>query len=281
METHVFLAVLAAALLHAGWNALLKLKLEPLLAITLISIAAGIVSLPLIPFAALPNAAAWPYIAASLALHMIYYLSLGAAYREGDLSQVYPIARGTAPLITALGSALFIGEALNPAGSAGVAVLACGILLLSFKNGVALVDINWRPVGFALITAASISAYTLIDGIGARAAGAAIQYATWLFLLDGVMMLAFGFWRWPRTLVGDFYRARWSMFAGGAMSMAAYGIAIWAMTQAPIALVGALRETSVLFAAVIGIVVLHERIHARRIIAALLILAGMLLIRLR
>ena len=281
METHVFLAVLAAAALHAGWNALLKLRLEPLMAITLISIAAGLVAVPVLPFVPLPHAAAWPYILASLALHMIYYLALGEAYRTGELSRVYPIARGSAPLITAIGATVLVGERLGTVGALGIVILATGILLLSFRRGEAISRVDLRPVGFALLTAFSIAAYTLVDGIGARLAGSATPYAAWLFALDGIMMLAFGLWKWPATLAPEFRKNAVMMLAGGAMSMVAYAIAIWAMTQAPIALVGALRETSVLFAALIGVVFLREPLLASRIVAAALVVLGIIIVRLK
>ncbi len=281
METHVFLAVLTAAALHAGWNALLKLKLEPLLAITLISIAAGLVAVPVLPFIDLPNAAAWPYIIASLVLHFIYYLTLGEAYKHGELSRVYPIARGTAPLLTAIGATLLLGERLGLIGSAGVVLLACGLLTLAFHNGTAVTRGDLRSVGFAFLTACTIAAYTLVDGVGARLAQSAAPYAAWLFALDGIMMLAFGIWRWPGQLAPAFLRSWTPMLAGGAMSMVAYAIAIWAMTQAPIALVGALRETSVLFAVLIGVVFLREPIFLGRIVAAIVVVAGIVMIRLK
>jgi len=281
MELNVFLAVLAAAACHAGWNALLKLRLEPLLALSLIAAASGLVMLPLVPIYGMPSPGAWPYILASLAIHLVYYISLGEAYRTGELSQVYPIARGAAPLITALGAWVWLGESLGLNGWLGVVVLATGIMILSIRGGKGQTRFDFRAVGFALITACSISAYTLADGTGARVGDAIVAYIVWLFVLDGLMMLCFGLLFFRHRFALELRQSWRLILGGGALSAAAYAIAIWAMTKAPIALVAALRETSVLFAAAIGVVVLREPIRPIRICAALFVLGGMLLLRFR
>lgn len=282
METHVFLAVLLAAAFHASWNAMIKLRVEPLLALSLFSIACGAVPLPFVLVVGFPVAAAWPYIFASLAIHMVYYIALAEAYRSGDLGQVYPVARGAAPLMTAIGASLLVGENLGPLGWAGVSVLACGILLLSLKGGRAGQAFEGRSIGFALLTALSIALYTLADGIGARTSGEPEAYIVWLFVIDGMMMAAFGYWRFGSCVVNAEFRQSWRIvLAGGVLSTTAYAIAIWAMTKAPIALVAALRESSVLFAALIGVVVLREPVLPMRVAAALLVVAGIVLIRLR
>jgi len=281
MDTYIFAAVLLSAACHAGWNALLKLKLEPLLAVTLISIACGLVVLPLVPFTPVPDKAAWPYLVASLAIHLIYYIALGLAYRSGDLGQVYPIARGTGPLFTAAGTTLILGEQLGLAGWLGILLLAAGVMTLSLRGGREAGTMERRAVGFALLTAATIGAYSIVDGMGGRLAGNVSGYIVWLFFLDGVMMLVFGLWRWGDVCLAEFRRAWLMILLGGAMSTASYGIAIWAMTKAPIALVAALRETSVLFAALIGFVFLGEPLIALRVLAGGLVLTGMVLLRLR
>ncbi len=281
MTTTVFLAVLAAAALHAGWNAMIKVRLEPLLAITLISIGCGVVSAPLLPFVGVPEADAWPYIAASLAIHLVYYGALGEAYRTGDLGQIYPIARGSAPLMTAIGATFLLDEHLGPLGVVGIVVLASGIIMLSLKGGRDVGKFEFRAIGFALLTAASIALYTLVDGVGGRIGASPIPYIVWLVFLDGVMMLIFGLIKYPREMRGVPLRTAMLLLAGGAMSASAYAIAIWAMAQAPIALVAALRETSVLFAALIGIVILREPIIPLRIVAALVVVTGIVLVRMR
>ena len=281
MESYVFLAVLAAAAFHAGWNAILKLRLEPLLAMSLIAAASGLVAVPLLPFVDTPHPDSWIFLFASLVIHFVYYIALAEAYRTGDLGQVYPIARGTAPLLTAIGASLWLGEYLGLVGWTGISVLAAGIVLLSLRGTRDAHAFDRRAVGFALLTAVSIAAYTLADGIGARLAGGALPYIVWLFVLDGLMMLCFGLMRFPRAMVTEASRSWVMVVCGGALSCAAYAIAIWAMTKAPIALVAALRETSVLFAAIIGVAFLREPLIMIRGLAALLVAAGMMLVRLR
>jgi len=239
------------------------------------------VVLPFVPIVGLPEPAAWPCILASLALHFVYYMALAEAYRSGDLGQVYPIARGSAPLMTALGATFWLGEGLALAGWFGILVLGSGILMLSLRGGRDLARFDGRSVGFALLTALSIAAYTLVDGAGARLAGSAAPYIVWLFVLEGVMMVAFGLWRaGGAKMVDAFQRARGVVVVGGVLSTAAYAIAIWAMTVAPIAVVAALRETSVLFAALLSTLLLREPLMWVRIAAALLVMAGAVLLRL-
>ena len=281
MDLFVFLAVLAAAACHAVWNALLKVKLPPLLAISLISVGCGIVVVPLLPLVGLPKPEAWPYIAGSLTVHLFYYTALAEAYKTGDLGLVYPIARGSAPLMTAVGAYFMAGQDLGTIGWAGVGVLALGVLVLSFKGGAPATGHNLRSILFAFLTALTITTYTLIDAFGARAAGSAHSYSGWLFAIDGVMMLVFGLIKFPTAFMAGF-RSDWKMvLGGGVLSSGAYWTAIWAMTVAPIALVAALRETSVLIAAIIGIVFLREPVVAARIVAAALVVVGMMLIRLK
>lgn len=250
------------------------------MAMSLISTACALVALPFLPLVGLPLPAAWPFIIASLILHFVYYIGLAEAYRLGDLGQVYPIARGAAPLMTAMGATLLIGEHLSFGGWCGVLVLGAGILTLALRGGRDLSRFDGRSVAFALLTAASIAAYTLVDGAGARKAGHAAPYIVWLFLLDGIMMLAFGVWRAGAGVVVTEFRAAWRVvLLGGALSTAAYAIAIWAMTVAPIALVAAVRETGVLFAALFGVMLLKEPIVIARVAAVALVLCGLVLIR--
>jgi len=281
VDPFVFTAVLAAAACHAGWNALLKLNVAPVVATVLVAVAAGLLVLPLLPLTPLPAAAAWPFIVASAIIHVAYFVTLAEAYRWGDLTQVYPIARGTAPLLTAALASLWLNEALGAIGWAGIIVLAAGILLLTFKGARKLERFDHRAVAFALATSLTITAYTLIDGIGARLAGSSLAYTVWLFIGDGITMAIYGWLRIGPGLVKDF-RAHWLIAtAGAALSTAAYAIAIWAMTVAPIALVAALRETSVLFAALLGTLILREPVLPVRLLAALLVMVGALLLRFR
>jgi drug/metabolite transporter (DMT)-like permease len=282
MELFVFIAVLTSAACHAGWNALLKLKLEPALSTALVAMASGLVALPFVLVAGLPDPAAWPYVVASVVIHVGYYLALAEAYRQGDLGHVYPIARGSAPLVTAVVATVLLGETLGVLGWTGIIVLAAGILLLALRGGRRATRLDARSVGFALLTSATITAYTLVDGIGARAAGSAASYAAWLFLVSGAVMTVYGLLRVGPSSFAHHFTANWAIALGGAaLSTAAYAIAIWAMTVAPIALVAALRETSVLFATLLSTLLLREPWLAARIAATLLVLVGALLLRVR
>ena len=280
MEPHVFAAVLAAAAMHAGWNAFLKLKIEPFLAMTLLTGAAGLVALPALVVFGFPIGPAWPWLIASVVLHLGYYLALSAAYARADMSQVYPIARGGAPLLTATASLLLLPERIASLQFAGIVGLALGVLAMSVvgrRRGTAFDPI---AIGLALLTAVVICGYTLVDGLGARAAGDPHAYSAALFVLDGLPIVVFALWQRGVAGLAPLRPYLWQGLVGGAMSLGAYWIAIWAMTVAPIALVAALRESSVLFAAVIALVVLKEPLQWPRVAAAGIILAGLALIRL-
>lgn len=280
MDAHVFLAVLAAALCHAGWNAGLKIRLPPAVAITLISVAAGLIALPLLAVFGVPRWDCWPFMAGSLLLHLAYYTALAEAYRTGDLGQVYPIARGSAPLLTALGSAALWSELLTIGQWLGVVLLAGGVILLAFRGGRLMATVDKRAIGFALLTAITIASYTLVDGQGARASGNAHAYTVLLFVLDGLMMAIFGLAFHRRAIVNGL-SGNLALICGGALlSLASYWITIWAMSVSSIALVAAVRESSVLFAAAIGLVFLKEPLVPARIVAAVLVTLGLLCIRL-
>jgi drug/metabolite transporter (DMT)-like permease len=279
VENIVFLAVLFAALCHAGWNALIKVGLDPLSTTTLISIGSGVVALVFLPLVGLPALVAWPWLVASVIIHLVYFAALIEAYRTGDLGQVYPIARGSAPLMTATATTLFVGEKLSLIGWAGIVTLVAGVFLLSARGGRELVKIDRRAVGFALMTALTICAYSVVDGVGARLAKNPNAYSLSLFVGVALVMLPYALFRDGRDVIPAM-RNYWRRgFAGGALQVLSYGIAIWAMTVAPIAIVAILRETSVLFGAVIAVIVLKEPLRAVRIAAALLIVCGLVLIR--
>jgi drug/metabolite transporter (DMT)-like permease len=278
MDIFVFAAVLCAAAAHAGWNAFIKRGLEPFVTTVLISLGAGIVSLLLLPVVGLPALPGWPWVIASIIIHLGYFIGLIESYRAGDMGQVYPLARGSAPLLTALTTTTFLGERLGLAGWIGLVLLASGVFLLSLRGGGEVARLNRHAVGFALFTAVTICAYSIVDGIGARASGDAAAYAVTLFAGIGVVMLLYALvWR-GRMVVADM-RPHWRHgMIGGSLQLGSYWVAIWAMTVAPIAIVAALRETSVLFGALIAVVILTEPLRAARILAALMIVAGLILI---
>ncbi|MFZ0066713.1 MAG: EamA family transporter [Pseudolabrys sp.] len=281
MENFVFLAVLFAAACHAGWNALIKVGLDPLSTTTLISLGAGLAALALVPLVGVPAWAAWPWLIASVIVHLCYFASLIESYRTGDLGQVYPIARGSAPLMTAAATTVFIGEKLSLIGWTGILSLVAGVLLLSARGGRELAEVDRRAIGFALFTALTICAYSVVDGIGARLSANPNAYSLWLFIGIAVVMLPYAIYRDGPEVIPAMQRFWRRGLAGGALQLLSYGIAIWAMTLAPIAIVATLRETSVLFGAVIAVVVLKEPLRAARIVAACLIVCGLILIRLQ
>jgi drug/metabolite transporter (DMT)-like permease len=281
MENFVFLAVLFAAACHAGWNALIKVGLDPLSTATLISLGAGLVALALVPLVGVPAWAAWPWLIASVVVHLFYFASLIESYRTGDLGQVYPIARGSAPLMTAAATTVFIGEKLSLIGWTGILSLVAGVLLLSARGGRELAEVDRRAIGFALFTALTICAYSVMDGIGARLSANPNAYSLWLFIGIAVVMLPYAIYRDGPDVIPAMRRFWRRGLAGGTLQLLSYGIAIWAMTVAPIAIVATLRETSVLFGAVIAVVVLKEPLRAVRIVAACLIVCGLILIRLQ
>jgi drug/metabolite transporter (DMT)-like permease len=280
MDAFVFAAVLFAAACHAGWNAAIKRVLDPMTTTVLISIGAAMVSLALVPIAGLPAPEAWPWVIASVLIHLVYFAALIESYRAGDMGQVYPIARGAAPLLTAAMSPAIADERLGLLAWLGIILLAVGVLLLSLRGGRDLARLDRRAVGFALFTAVTISAYSLTDGIGARLAGSANAYSVALFVGIGPVMLVYALIRRGPDVMPAMGRHWGTGLAGGALQLGSYGIAIWAMTFAPIAIVAALRETSVLFGALIAVVVLREPLRVTRIVAALLIVVGLTGIRL-
>jgi len=279
IEPVVLIAVLAAAALHAGWNAVIKARLEPILAMTLVVMAGGVVALPFLIRFGPPRAAAWPCIGGSTALHLAYYLVLAEAYRRGEMGQVYPIARGSAPLLTALASVTIVGESLAASALIGVVVLAGGILLLALHRPRRGEPRDAASIGFALATGVVIAGYTTVDGMGARIAGNPNAYASTLFVVDMLPLPLIVLARRGPEVFRSMRHYAGQGLLGGMMSLAAYWIAIWAMTRAPIAVVAALRETSVLFSALLATLVLKEAFAPLRGIAAVVILAGIVLIR--
>jgi drug/metabolite transporter (DMT)-like permease len=280
MDTFVFAAVLFAAACHAAWNATIKRGLDPLATTVVISVGAALVAAAFLPLVGVPAAASWPWCAASVLIHLFYFAALIESYRAGDLGQVYPIARGSAPLMTATATTVLIGERLGILGWVGIILLVAGVLLLSLRGGRDLARLDRKAVGFALFTAVTICAYSVVDGVGARLAGSANAYTVALFVGVAPVMALYALARRGAKATLAIGR-HWGIgLAGGALQLGSYGIAIWAMTVAPIAIVAALRETSVLFGAAIAVIFLKEPLRASRIVAAVMIVAGLALIRL-
>jgi drug/metabolite transporter (DMT)-like permease len=280
MTNLVFLAVLFSAFCHAGWNALIKVGIDPLSTTALIAVGSAVVGIVCLPLAGIPAVAAWPWLVASVIIHLFYFASLSENYRSGDLGQVYPIARGSAPLLTAVASLVFVGEQLSLERWSGIAVLAAGVLLLSARGGRDLAKIDKRAVAFALLTALTICTYSVVDGIGVRSSHNPQGYVLCLLIGNAFLLTPYALLRNRAGVVAALQRFWRRGLAGGVLQTLAYGIALWAMTLAPIAVVASLRETSVLFGAILAVVLLKEQLRPARIGAALLILCGLVLIRL-
>jgi drug/metabolite transporter (DMT)-like permease len=270
----ITLAVLGAALLHAGWNALLKSASDKQLDTVAISVGAGLVGLAVAAWLPLPARESWPWLAGSALVHILYFLFLAGAYRWGDLSYAYPIMRGGGPVIVALAGAAVFGEILPPWPTAGVVLVCAGIV--AFASGKA----DRRASLFAVANACVIGAYTLIDAKGARASGSPVAYTMWFFVANAVVIYAYAGLRRgvevPRYLARNWKR----LFIGAVLTTGSYGVALWAMTRAPVALVAVLRETSVIFAALLGALFLGEKFTRRRLLATGAVLAGLVVLRL-
>ena len=275
----VTLAVLGAGLLHAGWNALLKSAPggDPMLDMATIVAGSAICGLVVIPFVGVPDTSAWKFAAVSSIIHWGYYVTLAHAYRTGDLSFAYPLMRGSAPLIVTLLGIVFLREWPSPQIALGIALISLGIVSIAFARR------GRHPPSaarWALANACIIAAYTLVDGAGARASGNPLAYVSWLIFLEAIPFLA---WIWTRqgAVAFAYITHGWRRgLLGGAASLGAYGIVLWAMTRAPVAAVAALRETSVLFAALIGAFVLKEGLGLRRLAGAVSVVAGVAALKL-
>ncbi len=279
MTLTVFCAVLMAALLHASWNAMVKGARDKQL--NMIAVVIGHLPLALLALALSPspNAASLPYLFSGMALHFGYQLVLLRAYHAGDLTQIYPIARGSAPMIVAGVSVAFLGVTLQPIEIAAVLTIGIGILSIALVRKA---DGQRNPQGakLALITGCFIAAYSLIDGLGARVAGTAMGFYGWLAVGNAALMIGLIALRAPHQLRALHTTGKRVFLLGGSASFAAYALVIWAFTQAPIALVTALRETSIIFALLIGVVFLKEKLNLAKIASTAITLLGVALLRL-
>lgn len=287
VESTVVLVVLCGALLHASWNIVVKGAADKEVEVALVHFAGAIAALPLVFWLGLPPGPSWPYLLASLCVHVAYYITLAGAYKHGDLSATYPIMRGTAPVLVALGSTLLLSESLSTTAWLGILAVTTGVMWVGLSRPAEALH-HHRAVAFALVNAVVICCYTLIDGVGVRVAkmagGEVASYVVMLFVLDGVpypLLLAWQREREGRPAIWAQMRQRWWIATfGGLASMGSYWIALWAMTRAPVAVVSALRETSVLFGTAMSVWILNERFGWQRGLGAVAIVAGVVLLRL-
>jgi drug/metabolite transporter (DMT)-like permease len=270
--------VLFGALLHAAWNALAKSGADPLVQTGLINLGCVAVALVLLPFLPFPAAPSWPCIAASSVLQLAYFALIAAAYRSGDMSLAYPLMRGTAPVLVALSSGVVLGERLSGSGWLGIGLVCGGVLATSFTRR--RTRGQRRTIVLALTNAVVIACYTWVDGIGARLSGSLAAYTLTIILAPAVVLAIWIGRHHPRAFA-EALRRRWAVGLGGAVcSLGSYGLALWAMTRAPIAPVAALRETAILFGLVLARLVLGERLTPGRALGGVLIAAGAVALRL-
>ncbi|GAJ91708.1 EamA family transporter [Rhizobium rhizogenes] len=277
MSLDVIALVLLGAMLHATWNAIIKAGNDKSLDAALVAAGGAITALPFLSFLPLPASAAWPFIGASAILQFAYFQLVAAAYRAGDIGLVYPLMRGVAPMIIAATSGFILKESLSGGAILGIMTICAGIMTLAFearKGG-------RTAIKLALSNSVVIATYTYVDGIGARLSGNSISYTLWMALLPPVLLFTWAISQRGVNAVAAHVRYNWWRgLIGGAGSIASYGLALWAMTKAPVATVAALRETSILFALVISVVILKERSSIWRYIAGAIIAAGVLILKL-
>ncbi|EFL23723.1 integral membrane protein [Streptomyces himastatinicus ATCC 53653] len=286
MTPLVAAAVLLAAITHASWNAIAHNIRDQLLSFTLVSGGGALCGVILAFFSPLPAAGAWPYLIASAAIHLVYYALLMRSFHLGDFGQMYPIARGTAPLVVTVLAAVFASETPDGRQAAGIAVASAGLLGVALwgargartaGDGAPAAG-NGGPHGLALAAAVatglSIAAYTVVDGLGVRASGTPVGYIAWLMILQGFVIPAYALATRRRALVVQLRPVALRGLLGGFLSVCAYGLVLWAQTRAALAPVAALRESSIIVGAAIGTVFFKERFGAPRIAAAGLMVAG-------
>ncbi len=267
-------AVLAAAVTHATWNAIAHGIKDQTLAFGLIGAGGIVTAIPLVAVVAAPRPGAWPYLLGSVAIHVFYNLLLMRSYRYGEFGQVYPLARGLSPLVVTILAAVFVGEHLALHQVAGVLIVSAGLAALVFVG-------RWpgRVVVLAAVgTGLTIAAYTTVDGVGVRLSASPVGYIGWLMLLQSLCVPAFALVRRRDVLAKQRPRVLVSGLAAGALSVLAYGLVLWAQTRGALAPIAALRETSVVFGAIIGTLVFREPFGRARIVATVLVVAGILLL---
>ena len=277
MSGEIVAIVLVAALAHASWNALAKSDDDRLVTLGAINAFRFLLCIPLVLALPTPARASWPYLVVSALLHIGYYVFLVRAYRFGDLSNVYPLARGLSPLLVAAGAFVLAGERLSSVALVGVCVACAGIASLSAGGAKVQAGNHRRGVFFASGAALFIAAYTVTDAMGVRLSNAAVSYVAWLGILNGLPLLLVAAIVRRGAFTRHLVARAWKSAAGGVLQLTAYGLVVWSLTLAPMAAVSALRETSVLFAAIIGVRLLGEPLGSRRIMAAALVTMGIVM----
>lgn len=274
MSLSIFCLVLFAALMHAGWNAIVKGATDKLMTTVLVSGFAALIAAIALPFLPAPAAASWPFLVVSPLLQALYFALVARCYHVSDMSQAYPLMRGAAPLLVAVAGALWLGEHLGLIAWTGIGVVCLGVLAMALGSG------RLHHVALPLFNAAVIASYTLLDAAGARRASGALSYTLWLFLLTALPLLAWALLAQRARFLAQLQQYATRGLAGGIGTLLSYSLALWAMTQAPVALVAALRESAILFGLAISALVLKEQPPRRRLVAAGIIALGVVVLRL-
>ena len=278
MSLFVLSLVLFSALMHACWNLFVKKSPDRLVTMATLHLVSGVIGMVAVPFLPIPHPESWPYIFASVVLHLGYQLFLVKAYIYGDLGQVYPIARGISPLLLVFVSLFWIGEELSTKMIFAIGLITIGILSLMFRGKIFFIH-SLRPVFYALATGSFIAAYTLADGLGVRFSGNAVSYVLWLMTIECWPLFAITVFRRKQALMSSLQQNWKFAVPGGILSVSAYGIVVWAMQHSPIPVVSALRESSVVIAALMSIWILKEKTSAKHLIAITMVAAGVILTR--
>lgn len=278
MSATVFIAVMTAALLHASWNALVKGGADKRLNMAGVVIGHIPLAVLVLFFVPAPDPASYPYLVGGMVLHFGYQWFLLASYRIGDLTQVYPIARGSAPLLVGVVSVTFLGVALSGLEIIAICLIAAGIISIALVRGTDGLR-NGNAAGLALVTGCFIASYSLVDGLGARVAGTALGFYAYLGIANSIIFAIYLAATTPTVLRDLLGKGRMVFLVGGSASFAAYSLVIWSFTQAPIALVTALRETSIIFALIIGVTMMGERLSLGKVLSTMVTLCGVILLR--
>jgi drug/metabolite transporter (DMT)-like permease len=278
LQLHLVFLILLAAVVHASWNAVVKASGNRFLTFTLIHFTGTALGVLVAPFVDFPEPQVWPYLILSMIIHNIYYVFLMLCYRYGDLGEVYPIARGSSPVLVAVLAFYLAGEIPSQNAMAGIGLVSIGIVSLMFAKGRP-TRAGLLPIALAMTTGVLISSYTVVDGLGLRAGGSPWPYIVWLNMLEGIPFAIWAMARHRKELA-PFLKAKWKPgIGGGCLTIIAYGLVLYALDQGAMAHVSALRETSVLFATIIGTFILKEKFGFRRVLSAALIVGGVVLLQ--
>lgn len=281
----VVLAVLAAALLHALWNMIVKGQSDKLAMMLAIAIVQFSIALAMTPFLDFPVVGVWPWLLAAAVPHTTYKIAIAKAYELGEMTKIYPISRGFSVLCVTVLSVVLLGEALTPTMLVGITLMVVGVFAISSPEGAVPFRLRGMALALCLAAGVSVAAYTLLDGIGVRIGPDAqsllsvATFAAWLFILDGLGMMAFMIFYRGRSAFVDAAATGGKGLLAGSAAFACFWIAIWALAHAPIALVAALRETSVLFSLMLGRLFLEEEITAKRALFACITFGGIIVLQ--